>query len=61
MDTDKLIAGLLMDNYQRISHEELEVPVTVDPDNYYMSIALIRTMYSLIYLTINEQLKEDTK
>lgn len=53
MDTER-IAGILMENYLDAMHKDIEVPVTVNTDDYYMSIAIIKTIYDLIN-------KEDTK
>lgn len=54
MDTER-IAGLLMKNYLDAMHKEIEAPVMVNTYDYYMSIAIIKTMYDLM------NNKEETK
>lgn len=54
MDIER-IAGLLMENYLDAIHKDIEVPVMVYDDNYYMCVAMIKTMYDLM------NNKEETK
>lgn len=53
MDTER-IAGLLMENYLDAMHKDIEVPVMANYENYYMSVAIVKTIYDLMN-------KEDTK